>query len=208
MPSKYKQTSTIFLPFPPSPNARASLRSGTVYAIDGGDSYIYYGQIAPNKSVGFFKYRSKQLSLAEEVLSSEIMSRFGVGYQSIGQALRAGTWLKIGIYPLRKKLEEEPLLVQWPVGTLQVDIWEGHTVVKSTMVHDPDIQNLEIIAAYDAVYHVPKRLQADFTGGISSWPVGGPIWRERIKKEELARNHPEQSWHTLPKEWVPVERKN
>jgi hypothetical protein len=79
-------------------------------------------------------------------------------------------------------------------------------VLGTTQVHDPAIQDLEIIAAYHAVFHVPTRLRADFTQSEDAWSAGGSIWRERCKKEDLAARHPEVPWHKLPEAWVPVER--
>lgn len=191
--------------FEPSPKARANLRFGTVYAIDGDDSFIYYGQVAADKSIGFFKYRSGLLSSADAVIESPLMSRFGVNYRSIGEALRSGVWMNLGLRPLRTELVESPITVQWPVGTLEVTLWKGRTEIRTTKVHDPEIQNLEVIASYDAIYHVPARLKADFEDGVDSWAVGGLIWRERMKKEQWAARFPEQPWQALPPDWVPVE---
>ena len=193
------------LPFEPSPNARASLRAGTLYAIDGGDSHIYFGQVAADKSIGFFKHRSTQLSSTETVITSGVMSRFGVHYPSIGEALRSGAWMKLGLCELHKDLLEPPTLVQWPVGTLDVTLWKSGTALKTTKVHDPEIQNMEVIMAYDAIYHVPDRLKADFMPSPDSWSAGGSVWRERFKKEQMALRFPEQPWHALPPDWVPVE---
>ena len=204
MASKLRQTTDVGLPFPVLPSARASSRRGTVYAIGGGDSQIYYGQIAADKSVGFFRYRSEKLDSIEEVLASELMSRFYVG--SIGDALRAGRWLKLGVGELRQELAEDPLTVMWSIGSTQVEVWKGRDVVKTVTRHDPEIQDLEIMAVYDATFHAPKRLVADYRGGFDSWSVGGPVWRERVKMEEAARTHPELPWHVLPEDWVPVER--
>src|SRR4028119_511279 len=100
MASIHKPVADISLPFPPVPKARASVRPGTVYAMDGGDSYIYYGQIAADESIGFFKYRSKHLSSMEDVFGSSFMSCFHVIPYSIGEALRTGKWLRLGFYAL------------------------------------------------------------------------------------------------------------
>ena len=194
---------SITLPFPPLPRARAELRSGALYAIDGGDSFIYYGQVAPNTQLGFFRFRSQAVSVTE-ALSSEIMSRFGVIRPSIGAALRRGKWLSMGRHELRRELIEEPVLVQWPVGTLEVTLWKGSAIVGTTRVHDPSIQHLEIIAAYDAIHHVPARLRADFAQPENAWSVGGSIKRERLKKQDLAARFPEQPSHKLPANWVPI----
>ena len=189
------------LPFHKAPRARANLKPGAVYAIDGGDSFIYYGQVAPNKQLGFFRCRSRR-PLVQRALASPMMSRFIVSLPSIGRALRSGAWQSLGQHELRSELVEEPIFVQWPVGTLEVTLWKGGRILKTTQVHDPKIQAFEIIAAHDAEFHVPARLKADFTQARDAWRVGGSIWRERLKKQELARRHPEEPWHALPAQWV------
>lgn len=191
------------LPFPPSPKARADLKPGALYAIDGDDSYLYYGQVAPNKQIGFFRFRSREV-LIQEALAAPLMSRFGVMHPSIGAALREGKWLNLGRQVLRAELLDEPVLVQWPVGTLTVTLWKGRNILRNTVVHDPEIQDLEIIAAYDATYHVPPRLRADFSETADAWAVGGSIRRERLKKQDMAARFPQQPWHQLPNDWVTV----
>ena len=121
------------LPFPASPKARGNLTPGVVYAIDGGDSFIYYGQVAVNKQIGFFHFRSQMLEL-EEALASGFMSRFGVQYATIGLALRLGTWQLLGKRALASQLIDEPILVQWPVGTLEVTLWKGTSVDRKSVV--------------------------------------------------------------------------
>jgi hypothetical protein len=191
------------LPFEPLPHARAKLDAGSLYAIDGGDSFIYFGQVAPNKQLGFFRHRSREAS-AKQALEAPLMSRFNVILPSIGTALREGRWLHLGRYELRPELNEIPVVVQWPVGTLKVTLWKGSNFMGTTEVHDPAIQELEVIAAYDAIYHVPSRLRADFTQSDGSWSVGGTIRRERLKKQDMANRSPEQPWHQLPPDWVAV----
>jgi len=192
------------LPFAPAPRARAKFEAGSLYAIDGGDSFIYFGQVAPNGQLGFFRYRSRDAS-AEEALEAPLMSRFSVNRPSIGTALRQGKWTYLGRYAIRPELNETPVVVQWPVGTLEVTLWRGREVVGVTRVHDPLIQDLEIISAYDAVYHVPNRLQADFTQDKDAWSAGGTIRRERLMKQDLAARQNAQPWHLLPSDWVPVD---
>ena len=80
------------LPFPHLHSARANLKPGTCYAIDGGDAYIYFGQVAFKGECGFFRHRSQNASLPE-ALAAPLMSRFGVLRSSIGAALRLGKWL-------------------------------------------------------------------------------------------------------------------
>jgi hypothetical protein len=102
------------LPFPPSPKARADLKPDTLYAIDGDDSYLCYGQVAPNKQIGFFKFRSREVFI-QEALAAPLMSRFGIIQPSIGTAFRVRKWLNLGRHELRPELLDEPILVQWPV---------------------------------------------------------------------------------------------
>ena len=192
------------LPFSPLPRARASLKAGTLFAIDGGDSFIYFGQVTRDKQIGFFRHRSRTVAI-EAAIEAPLMSRFTVGQPSIGEALRAGKWLSLGHDKLRPELEEPSVMVQWPVGTLVVSLWKGGTVIGETMVHDSAIQDLEIMGAHDAVYHVPKRLHADFTQAENAWMAGGTILRERLKKEYAAVRSSEQPWARLPPDWVPVQ---
>jgi len=192
------------LQFPPSSKARADLKPGTLYAIDGDDSYIYYGQVAPNKQIGFFRFRSREV-LVQEALAAPLMSRFVVIHPSIGKALRVGKWLNLGRQELRPELLDEPVLVQWPVGTLTVTLWKGRSILRNTVVHEPEIQDLEMIAAYDATYHVPPRLRADFSETADTWAAGRSIRRERLKRQDMAARFPQQPWHQLPTDWVTVQ---
>ncbi|WP_198117225.1 hypothetical protein [Massilia rhizosphaerae] len=192
------------LPFTPFPSARASLKPGALYAIDGDDGFIYYGQVTPEKSIGFFRLRSEVVSIPD-ALSAAVMSRFLVGHPSIGRAVRSGKWLSIGTHPIHTALCDQAAMVQWPVGTTEVTIWKGGVTIGTTQVHDPSIQDLEIIAAYDAEAHVPERLRVDYNGNGDAWSVGGSIRRERVKKQALARKFPDAPWHQLPSDWVPVE---
>lgn len=192
------------LPFPPLPSARASLKQGALYAIDGDDGFIYYGQVTPEKSIGFFRVRSEVVSIPT-ALSAEVMSRFLVGYPSIGRAVRSGKWLSLGAHPIHTALCDQAATVQWPMGTIEVTIWKGGVSIGTTQVHDPSIQDLEMIAAYDAEFHVPERLRVDYNGTKDAWSVGGSIRRERLKKQALANKFSDAPWHQLPPDWVPVE---
>lgn len=192
------------LPFAPSPSARASLKQGALYAIDGDDGFIYYGQVTPEKSLGFFRLRSEVVSIPD-ALSADVMSRFLVVYPSIGRALRSGKWLSLGMHPIPAALYDPVAMVQWPVGTTEVTIWKHGVSIGTTQVYDPSIQDLEIIAAYDAEFHVPERLRVDYIGSEDAWSVGGSIRRERLKKQALAKKFPDTPWHQLPSDWVPVE---
>ncbi|PPC79273.1 hypothetical protein C4K68_00785 [Pokkaliibacter plantistimulans] len=71
--------------FEPQPKARANLKAGTLYAIDGQDGYIYYSQVSGSEDFGFFKYRSTDLESISSFIDSDIMSRFIVSRPSVGR---------------------------------------------------------------------------------------------------------------------------
>ena len=95
-------------------------------------------------------------------------------------------------------------MVQWAVGTLVVGVLDGDAEY-DTRVDDPVIQNMEIIASWDAEQHIAARLTADFGKQDAAWHIGGPVWRERGVKEEYARRFPDAPWHQLPPDWVPTD---
>jgi hypothetical protein len=185
-------------------NARADLKAGTLYAVMGDGGWVYYGQVTPEKRVGFFRRRDRDIADVPTILSSPVMAVVSVAYPSITRALRAGQWMKLGWYELVETLRAPKRVVQWPVGTLNVTVWEGPNTIHETRVEDPAIQELELMAVWDAQHHIPARLTADFGAEDPSWHVGGPIWRERKVKEETAKRSPDQPWHQLPPDWVPT----
>lgn len=188
--------------FEVNPKARADLKSGTLYALFGEGEWIYYGQVTSEKSVGFFRRRDHEVANVKDILSSPVMSVVSVAFPSITRALRAGRWVKLGRYDLAGALHIVPPQVQWPVGTLAVTIWEGGGATRETRLEDPAIQDLEVVAVWDAEHHLPARLTADFGVEEAAWHVGGPVSRERKLKEEMARRFPDQPWHQLPSDWV------
>lgn len=192
------------MPFRPVPNARASLKPGTLYAADGGEGWIYYGQVATDQTIGWFRFRTSTLADAPDVLAHPLMSRFSVAHPSIDRALRLGAWCALGRHDVEPVLLDPIETVQWPVGTLTVTVWKQGPRYQ-TRVEDPAIQDLEIIAAWDAVAHVPARLKADYGTEQAEWHVGGPIWRHRRVKEGFAARFPDAPRHQLPADWVPTE---
>jgi hypothetical protein len=197
--------------FAKDPKARSDLRAGTLYAIWGVADWIYYGQVTADKSVAFFARRDRELAPSVDVLASPIMSRITVDSPSIGRALRSGAWKKLGRYPMGEELESDRSVVQWPVGTLDVTVWSGRVQSYVTRVEDPSVQDLEVIASWDAVYHVPARLVVDYAPNeashtiVNAWSIGGPVWRERRIREEFARRFPDSPWNSLPADWVPTQ---
>jgi hypothetical protein len=197
--------------FEEKPKARSDFTAGTLYAISGVADWIYYGQVAVDKSVAFFARREREIVPSADILSSPILSRFSIGLQSVEQALRSGAWKKLGKHSLRDELRSAQPFVQWPVGTLDVTVWIDPMRSRVTRVDDPSIQNLERMSVWDAVHHVPARLAVDYAPDeavhtvANAWGIGGPIWRERRVKEELARRF-DNPWHKLPADWVPTVR--
>ena len=47
--------------FSPNPKARADLKPGILYALVGEGTWLYYGQVTPDKSVGFFRRRDREV---------------------------------------------------------------------------------------------------------------------------------------------------
>ncbi|WP_308462150.1 hypothetical protein [Sphingomonas citri] len=192
--------------FEPKPTARADMTAGALYAVTGEGGWTYYGQVTSEKKVGFFHRRDRETVAAELVLTGPIMTVTSVAYPSITRALRAGCWRKLGRFRLADELCAPLPSVQWPVGTLTVTVWVGDGPDHDTRVEDPAIQDMELMAVWDAVEHIPARLTADFGTEEASWHVGGPIWRERRIKEEIAQRS-DQPCHQLPADWVPTSKR-
>jgi hypothetical protein len=190
------------LSFDVIPKAKSSSKPGSVYAIAGEDDYIYYGQISADKTIGFYNFRTNSIGTLEEVVSQPIMSRFLVNFPSIGRAMRKGLWLKMGNAKFPEQLNNTMDMAQWPVGELTISIWRDGKVIKNTSVFDPTIQDVEVMQAYDADYHVIERLKADYETPDNCFEVGGSIKRERRLKEMLAQKHQDKPWHHLPDNWV------
>lgn len=181
--------------------ARADLTAGTLYALAGDGGWIYYGQVTPEKKIGFFRRRDREAVAPALVLTEPVMAVITVGYPSITRALRSGRWRKLARCPLADELCGPCASVQWPVGTLTVTVCVRDSPDHDTRVEDPAIQDMELMAVWDAVDHIPARLTADFGAEEAEWHVGGPIWRERRIKEEMAARF-DQPWHQLPADWV------
>jgi len=190
--------------FEQQPTARADLKAGTLYAVAGERRWVYYGQVTPEKNIGFFRRRDHDPIEVDAVPSEAIMSVVTVSYPSITRALRTGRWKKLGRFPVAGELLNPRPSVQWPAGTLTVSIGLGNEPERVTSVDDPSIQDMERMAVWDAEHHIPSRLTADFGKEEAKWHVGGPIRRERRIKEILAERFPDQPWHKLPSGWVPT----
>lgn len=188
--------------FEADPKARADMKPGTLYAVAGEGGWLYYGQVTPEKTVAFFRHRGREFDAPEAVLPKPVMCVVSVAYPSITRALRAGAWMKLGRHALSDAAAEPRLSVQWPVGTLTVTVWSGGEAKYDTRIDDPAIRDAELMAVWDAQHHIAARLTADFSPEEAEWHVGGPMWRERRVKEEMARRFPDQPWHQLPSDWV------
>ena len=191
-------------PFQAGANVRASFAAGALYAVDSGEGWVYYAQVAPTRDFGFFRFRSRTTSESAAALASGLMCRIGVDYRSVGEALRTGKWLKLGKTGLHPELRRPNVYVQWPIGTHEVTVWTVKAVEISrrrsietyeTVIDDPAIQDFEVAASWHAVHHIPERLKADFGTELAAWHVGGPVWRERRVAADIAHRHPDQAIH-------------
>jgi hypothetical protein len=86
------------------PTSRADMTAGALYAITGEADWIYYGQVTPEKKVGFFRQRDRDLADPATVLEAPIMSVVTVAYRSITRAIRAGRWKKLGRFSTAEAL--------------------------------------------------------------------------------------------------------
>lgn len=179
--------------FGADPKASRDFKRGAVYAVAGGDGWICYGQVMPDKCVGFFRRRDRSLAAPETILTAAVMCILCISYASITRLARFG---------LHDALARPHRQVQWPAGALTVNVWEDYKIIYDTRVEDPRIQNLEFMAVYDAMEHIPERLSADFGAEDAAWHIGGPIWRERCVREEFARRFPDHPFYPLPPDWV------
>lgn len=161
--------------FEAKPTARADMTAGTLYALAGDGGWVYYGQVTPEKKVGFFWRQDREAVPPALVLTDPVMTVTSIGYPSITRALRAGRWSKLGGFPLADELSTPCPSVQWPVCTPTVTVWVGGEPSHGRRVEDPAIQNMELMAVWDAVEHIPARLTADFGAEEPEWHVGGPI---------------------------------
>jgi|SRR5215475_5105974 len=186
---------------------KASWVPGTLYAVDGGEGWFYYGQVAPDRhSIGFFRFRSSDRVDASAVVAHPLMCRIGIMRPSLGKAVRAGCWTQFGKHPQHPDFFKPWGMVQCPVGTNKVraEVRQDSPTGPSVLVRewhtrndDPEIQDFEVMAAWDAMAHIPGRLKADYGAEPADWHVGGPLWRYRQVRQEYARRFP-QPWHQLP----------
>lgn len=98
------------------------MTGGTLYALAGDGGWVYYGQVTPEKKVGFFRRRDREAVAPALVLTEPVMVVTSVGYPSITRALRTGRWSKLGRFPVSDEIGAPRPLVQWPVGTLTVTV--------------------------------------------------------------------------------------
>lgn len=203
--TRVSDTVTVGGMFEKQPKARVDMTGGTLYAVCGVDGWIYYGQVTAEKKIGFFQRRDREPIDAAILLCTPIMAVVAIAYPSITRALRSGLWKKLGRFTTALDLVAPRPMVQWPVGTLTVTVWEADGTSRDTPVHDPTIQDMELVAVWDAEHHIPGRLMADFGCEQAAWDVGGPIGRERWIREEAARRWPDQPWHKLPDDWVRID---
>lgn len=193
------------LMFEGQPTARVDMTAGALYAVAGNISWVYYGQVTPEKKIGFFLRRDREPVDPAIVLATPIMSVTTVNYPSITRAIRAGRWKKLGRFTTTEALIKPRPSVLWPVGTLIVTVCMADMPDHNTRVDDPTIQDMELMAVWDAEHNIPARLTADFGVEEAEWHVGGSVRRERQITEERAKRFTDQPQHRLPANWVPTD---
>lgn len=171
---------------------RAKLKSGYLYAVRGADNLLYVGQVAGQNMVGFLRWRG-EVADVDAAFKSTLMFRCGVFRDSIGRALRSCAWTVVGYRELHPQLQDDPILVQWPNFSTQAWLWRGAHAFGHTTIDDPSIQQLEVIGAWDAEYHIAQRLPAEFNDDELGWQ-----WRGRVADIRLQRAM--QGLDTLPSE--------
>jgi hypothetical protein len=192
-----------------TPHVKASWVPGTLYAVDGGEGWVYYGQVsAPKGNIGFLRHRTSDVEKrSETVLMHPLMSRICIAWPSLGRALRAGRWHLLGRAPLHPDFAKPYGVALCPAGTNNVQAWlyedrpgEPGTVARTwhARIDDPEIQNFEVMSVWDAEHHIAGRLKADFGEEEADWHVTGPVWRHRKVRLEYARRFPDQPGHQLP----------
>ena len=80
------------------------MSAGALYAVTGEAGWIYYGQVTPEKRVGFFRRRDRKPSAVDDVLAAPIMAVISVAYPSIMRAVRNGQWQKLGRFSVVREL--------------------------------------------------------------------------------------------------------
>lgn len=157
--------------------------------------------------IGFLRYRTRSLDVPKSLADYPLMNRISIFEGSPGRALRSGKWKLLGRDELHPDFGDSVMLVQCPVGTNNVIVWQYENALTSspaltrqweTRIDDPEIQDFEVMAVWDAEYHIPERLKGDYGEEEATWHVGGPVWRHRRVMQETARRFPDQPWHKLP----------
>jgi len=189
--------------------AKAAWEPGALYAINGGEGWFYYGQVAARKGdIAFLRHRTSEVETRPQgALYYPLMSRVCMARPSLERALRSGQWHFLGRAQLHPDLAKPYAVALCPVDTNNVQHLlyqdlpgQPATILKTwhARIDDPEIQNFEVASIWDAEHHIPQRLKADFGAEEADWHITGPVWRHRKVKLEYARRFPDQPWHQLP----------
>src|SRR5262245_6946755 len=102
-----------------APQAKAAWEPGALYAIDGGEGWLYYGQVAARKGdIAFLRHRTSEVETRpQRALYYPLMSRVCVAWPSLGRALRSGQWHSLGRAQLHPDLAKPYGVALCPVGT-------------------------------------------------------------------------------------------
>ena len=146
--------------------AKASWIPGTLYAVDGGEGWIYYGQVSASKgNIGFLRHRTRDLDTRPEIPAYPLMSRICIAWPSLGRAL-AGQAVALA-QPCRAAFRDSPartaslcarlIRITCRRGMTEDRAGQPGTILRTwhTRIDDPEIQNFEVMSVWDAEHHLP-----------------------------------------------------
>lgn len=138
-----------------------------------------FAQVDPWRSIAFFNAVAFTRDRLGDTLRTNPMCILHVNWQSVGRALRTGAWCALGVHPMSDLLRSPKRFAHWPGFSETLVIWSGTSPEAVFRHDDPDVQDIELMAEWDAETQVSQRLEHEL--GLQLHPkVTGPVWRERM----------------------------
>ncbi len=163
---------------PASMRAGDRMLPGTVYTVTVGDRTVF-AQVDPWRSVAFFKSQTETGNPLQASLLKQPLCALHVNFQSVGRVLKTGAWRALGVHPMSEIVRSPKRFAHWPSFSETLVVWCGTSPERVLRHDDPEVQDVELMAVWDAQIQVPKRLEDEL--GIQFHPnMTGPVWRERI----------------------------
>lgn len=143
------------------------------------DGRMVVAQVDPWRSIAFFDALGFTTDHLQGALSTRPLCILFVNAPSIGRAMRAGAWQPLGLHPMSDIVRSPKRHAHWPAFSETLVIWSGTSPEAVLRYDDPTVQDVEVMAEWDAQTQVPDRLQHEL--GLRLIPkITGPIWRERV----------------------------